>query len=136
INRILGKRLFRGKTSLLRFGTGLLGREVHWVGYGLNERGKRAAGAYLYVDNLYVNFLQRFGWIALIAALILLTWAMARIYRARRYELLIVFAILAMHSLIDDRILLLSYNTFWIAAAHSIARGGPPREDWDYESIA
>ena len=136
LNKILGRRLFHGRTSLNRFGAGLFGREVRWVGYGLNEHGHRSGARYLYVDNLYVNFLQRFGWIALILALVLLTWAIFRIYRARRYELLIIFLLLALHSLIDDRILYLSYNTFWIAAVHALNRGYAQKEEWDYESIA
>ena len=136
LNKMLGRRLFHGRTSLNRFGAGLFGREVRWVGYGLNEHGHRSGARYLYVDNLYVNFLQRFGWIALILALVLLTWAIFRIYRARRYELLIIFLLLALHSLIDDRILYLSYNTFWIAAVHALNRGYAQKEEWDYESIA
>ena len=131
----LNHRLKYGRQSIDKFGVGLFGHKVRWIGYGLNADGFAQTGDYLYVDNMYVNFLQRFGWIAFAAGVILVTYALYRMYRARRYELLFIFILLTVHGLLDDLTLQLSYNTFWIAAAHAIAAGGRYKEAWDYESI-
>ena len=135
LNALLGRRLEYGRQSLTRFGAGLLGRNVRWVGYGLNENGLPQTGDYLYVDNMYVSFLQRYGIIAAALALVVIVCALAAMLRARRYELLIIFLLLAVHGLIDDRILMLHYNIFWIAAAHAVGGRTREREDWDYASI-
>ena len=135
LNALLGRRLEYGRQSLTRFGAGLLGRNVRWVGYGLNENGLPQTGDYLYVDNMYVSFLQRYGIIAAALALVVIVCALAAMLRARRYELLFIFLLLAVHGLIDDRILMLHYNIFWIAAAHAVGGRTREREDWDYASI-
>ena len=124
-------RLQYARQSLDRFGVHLFGTKVHWVGYGLKSNGLRDTGDYLYVDNMYFNFLQRFGWIAFLIALALVTYAAWRLYCGKQYFLLVIFTLLAVHGLLDNLILLLSYNTFWIAAAWAAAAGPPLEVDYD-----
>lgn len=136
LNALLGKRLLYGRTALDLFGAGPIGRRVRYTGFGVTSSGYQSAHKYLYVDNLYVSFFQRFGWIAGLLALLLLTAAVFLMYRAGRYELLIIFALLALHALVDDQMLCLYCNTFWITAVHALMTGGQQGEEWDYESIA
>ena len=134
LDLMLDHRISYGQASIRQFGLHLIGTSVNWVGYGLDEAGNRSLGDYLYVDNAFVGFLQRFGWIAFILVVVLGTAALFRLYLAGRYELLFIFLLITIHALLDNLVLQLIYNTFWIAAAHSIA-ARPVKEVWDYESI-
>ena len=113
INGILGRRLEYGRESITQFGIRLLGNpDIVWIGNGLTKEGETMVGTYLYVDNLYVQILQRYGVIFLIAYLALATIAMVRCYKKREYLLLVIMTIIAAHGVIDDLILYLHFNTF------------------------
>ena len=135
LDNALNHRLTYGLQSIEKFGIHLTGHPVKWIGYGLNADGYALTGDYLYVDNMYLNFLQRFGWIAFVLAVVLVTAALIRLYRAGRNELLFIFFLITLHGLFDDLSLQLAYNTFWIAAAHALTAGGCRKEAWDYESV-
>ena len=135
LDQIFTHRLQYAKQSLDRFGVHVLGAKVHWVGHGLTANGLNETGDYLYVDNMYFNFLQRFGWIAFLIALILVTYGAWRLYCMKLYFLVFIFLLLAVHGMLDNLILQLCYNTFWIAAAWAAAALSP-REVLDYESVS
>ena len=135
LDNTLNHRLKYGLESIRTFGVRFIGTNVHWVGYSLNADGNAPTGDYLYVDNMYVNFLQRFGLAAFILAVILVTAALWKLYRARRFSLLFIFLLLTIHGLMDDLILQLAFNTFWIAAAQALAGEHIVEEDWNHESI-
>lgn len=112
-NDFLGKRLELGHTSLSRFGAGFFGSSViEWNGNGLDANGQKAIEEYLYVDNLYVQILQRYGVIFLVTYVALGTLTMIRCYYRRDYLMLLLLMMLAGHGIIDDLILYLQYNTF------------------------
>ncbi len=120
LDNVLTHRLTYMSESVSKYGIRLLGQEVGWVGYGLGSGGLTPVGDYLYVDNMYLNFLQRFGWIAFFTALVLVTVSLYAMYKKGRYELLFVFALITLHGMLDDLSLQLVYNTFWIAAANAL----------------
>lgn len=113
LNSFLGNRLILGQISLLQYGVNLLGKKIPWVGNGLDYNGKRATGTYLWVDNLYVKILQRFGIVFFIVFLLFITFALYKCYKTRKYYLLIFMMIIALHCTIDDGQLELYNNTFW-----------------------
>jgi len=114
INTLLEGRISLAHMSLQQFGIKLFGSNVQWIGNGLGENGKQTAGIYSYVDNFYLNFLQRYGTVAFGIVLIILTIVMQRFYQKKDYYAIIIFGLLAFHGLIDDLILYISYNTFWL----------------------
>ena len=113
VNAFLGNRLELGQTSLSRFGAGFFGSSnIEWIGNGLDPNGQKSIEEYLYVDNMYVQILQRYGVIFLVAYVALGTLTMIRCYLRRDYLMLLLLTMLAGHGIIDDLILYLQYNTF------------------------
>lgn len=115
LNKFLGGRLRLGQLSLMTYGISILGNsDIEWVGNGLDAMGKKSAKVYNYVDNLYLQFLQRYGIIFMILFLIITTAMMLECYRRHMYLLELMFAIIAFHGIIDNLVLYLHYNTFWL----------------------
>lgn len=115
INDFLGGRLLLGQTSLFQYGVTLFGQQIPWVGNGLGVDGTRTPGAYLWVDCLYIQVLQRYGIVFLILFLAILTLAMYHCYKQKKFLLMIMLSLVALHCMIDDLQLYLQYNTFWFA---------------------
>ena len=85
-------------------------------------QGERSTDAYLYVDNLYIQILQHFGLIALIIILTLLTATLVKLLKKGQIVLSIILISLSFHALIDDLILNIYYNIFWILIGSLIYR--------------
>lgn len=116
-NTFLGNRLYFGKRSLFQFGVSFFGKSnIEWVGNGLDKNGIVPFGESLYVDNLYIQVIQKFGIIFVILVLILLTIAMIKIVEQKKYILALIFTMIAIHCIIDDLFLAIFYNPFWIVA--------------------
>ena len=115
VNHMLGGRLYLANKSLNLYGFGLLGRPVEWYGNGLTVEGVRNYQTYyLYVDNLYVQVLQRFGLLILGLMLSVLTLTLSKIIKKRQWVLALILILMSFHSMIDDLNLYLHYNIFWI----------------------
>ena len=115
-NTFLGNRLYFGKRSLFQFGVSFFGKSnIEWVGNGLDKNGIVPFGESLYVDNLYIQVIQKFGIIFVVLVLILLTIAMIKIVEQKKYILAFIFTMIAIHCIIDDLFLAIFYNPFWIA---------------------
>lgn len=117
INAILGNRIYLANLSLHKYGFQLLGQRVFWEGNGLDAQGNYTTITYLYVDNLYIQILQRYGLVFLIIFVILATAVMLRLLRTNELVVFIVFISLGLHALIDDLILYLHFNSFWFTFA-------------------
>lgn len=116
LNEILGKRISLAQTSILRYGVSFWGKPVQWNGGGLNVYGKMSSfNEYMYVDNLYMRILQQYGLIFFLLYIGLHTIVLIKCYQKREYLLMVIFIILAFHGLIDDLVLFLHSNSFWLA---------------------
>ena len=115
VNHMLGGRLYLANQSLNLYGFGLLGRPVEWYGNGLTVEGVRNYQTYyLYVDNLYVQVLQRFGLLILGLMLSVLTLTLSKIIKKRQWVLALILILMSFHSMIDDLNFYLHNNIFWI----------------------
>ncbi len=114
MNELLTGRLDYTQKSLKLYGIPLLGQKIEWIGNGLGMDGKKELGETLYVDNLYIQFLQRYGILFAVVVLGVLTILMFEARRARDTHLLFVLSILAVHAMVDDLILHIWFNPFWI----------------------
>ena len=114
VNHMLGGRLYLANKSLNLYGFGLLGRPVEWYGNGLTVEGIRNYQTYLYVDNLYVQILQRFGLLILRLMLSVLTLTLSKVIKKRQWVLACILIMMSFHSMIDDLNFYLHYNIFWI----------------------
>ncbi len=115
LNSGLSSRLSLGKASLEKYGVPWFGQEVEWVGNGLDSAGNSVQAPYDYVDSLYVKILQRYGIVFTVVLMVVLTWAMYRLWKKRHYLILLISAAVAAHCILDDLSFALHYNTFWIA---------------------
>lgn len=129
LNSMLESRLSLGKRSLEDHGFGLLGKDISWVGNGLDAFGNSVEGPYTYVDCFYVKILQRYGALFTAALLSILTWSMIKLWRQKEYILLLICASVAAHCILDDLSFALHYNTFWIAMGMAILN--PNTLKWD-----
>ena len=115
VNHMLGGRLYLANKSLNLYGFGLLGRPVEWYGNGLTVEGVRNYQTYyLYVDNLYVQVLQRFGLLILGLMLSVLTLTLSKVIKKRQWVLALILILMSFHSMIDDLNFYLHNNIFWI----------------------
>ena len=115
VNHMLGGRLYLANKSLNLYGFGLLGRPVERYGNGLTVEGVRNYQTYyLYVDNLYVQVLQRFGLLILGLMLSVLTLTLSKIIKKRQWVLALILILMSFHSMIDDLNFYLHNNIFWI----------------------
>ena len=110
-------RISLGNSSLNSYPVNLLGHNVEYVGAGLNENGKRSNKEYNYVDCLYLNLLEKYGAIYLIAYIAILTRSMMNLEKRKDYVLLIIMCLFAIIGMLDDLGMFLHYNTFLFAAS-------------------
>ena len=114
VNHMLGGRLYFANKNLNLYGFGLLGRQVEWHGNALTVEGIRSNQTYLYVDNLYVQILQRFGLLILGLMLSVLTLTLFKVIKSRQWVLAFILIMMSFHSMIDDLNFYLHNNIFWI----------------------
>ena len=124
INKMIESRMSYGQQSLNQNGLSAFGiKGIQWIGHGLNMHGERTEGIYSYVDCYYIQIAQRFGFLFLILILIFMTVACYRAYRNGNFYLLMIFFIIAVHSILDNLYMYLQYNTFWLAAGMLVLAG-------------
>ena len=114
VDNFLGGRIYLASKSLYIYGFDWLGKNIQWVGNGLNADGQRSTMSYLYVDNMYIQVLQKYGLLYLIIFVTLLTLTLFILYKQRQYLLLLILSILAAHAMIDDLTFNLHYNFFLV----------------------
>lgn len=116
INKFLGNRLFYAQKSFLTYGVHLWSSKIQRVGFGLDAFGQMAADVkvnYDYVDCFYIQILQDYGIILTIVFLTIMTLTLYTMIKKKQYSQAIILVFFAMHSLIDDLMLYLYFNTFW-----------------------
>lgn len=116
LNEIFNNRLELAHKSLDLYGTSLVGKNnMDWIGNGLDSSGKKLTGSYLWVDNLYISNLQKFGILVALIIIVLLTITLIKALKIKDYYLMYILTFIAGRYMIDDLFLYLHYNTFWFA---------------------
>ena len=114
INQFLGGRIYYANRSLNVYGYNLFGQKINWIGNGLDINGQRELSEYLYVDNLYIQILQRYGLFVLVILLLIFTLTLHHLLKQKQYVLSLILITLSFHAMIDDLIINLHYNIFLI----------------------
>ena len=114
LNKVLEERLKLGYEAFQKYPLKIVGNEITYVGNGLNADGQKIPGRYNYVDCFYENILLRFGVVVFIALIIMMTVTMFVLLKRKEYDLLTGFTIIAVHGMLDDAIINLQSNTFWL----------------------
>ena len=113
LNELIGNRLLIGNRSYNIYHFSLLGNSnISWVGQGINISGEKIYDVVTYVDNVYFNFLQKYGILVFGFLLFFLTYMMYRCYLENDKILMMIMIVLAVHGFIDDLIQHIQYNTF------------------------
>ncbi len=120
LNASLANRIYYGYNSLLENGFRLFGQKITWVGNGLRVDGTPSSQVRNYVDNLYLQDLQRYGLVFLVLMIAVLTVFSWKCYKQQNYLLLYMLALTAGHAILDDLVFFLCYNTFWLAMIPTI----------------
>lgn len=122
LNSILSNRLRMGQISWLNYGISIFGREMKWVGNGLDTMGRLSNDIqnYNYVDNLYLRMIQQYGIIFTALFFAVNIYAATYYYKKKDYYMLICLTIISVHMMIDDLTFYLNYNTFWFAIGFGI----------------
>ena len=123
LNKFFGNRLRLGQISLEKYGINLLGKNIDWIGNGLDLQGNKTSGVYLWVDSLYIQIMQHFGIIFFCVFLLLITYALYKMYNSEDYYLMLILTIIAIHCIIDDLSIYLYFNTFWIPIGYYLLQG-------------
>ncbi len=122
LDKLIGYRLHLGYNAMRLYPVTLFGQKVKFIGNGLQANGKTTAGTYNYVDCLYESILIRFGLVFLAITVALLSISLVVSWKERNYSLLIILSIFSFHGILDDLIINLQYNTFWIVVGLCIVR--------------
>ena len=113
MNIFLEQRLRLGKEAFSMYKIKPFGQKIDFIGNGLTADGNEMVGRYNYVDNFYESVLLKFGYIFLIAFIVIATIAAYRCCKKKDYYMLVMLTIFAVHGMIDDMVLYLSYNSLW-----------------------
>ena len=111
INFILEGRLELGQDALITYGWPMFGANIQWVGNGVDENGLKPVGVYNYVDCAYIHFLLEYGVFAFVLFMISIMMFMHKMKQENDIIMMVVFATIAIHSMIDDATITLHYNT-------------------------
>ncbi len=138
LNDFLGNRLYYGNKAIQEYGINLFGHDIELVGNGLDMNGLKNNNTYNYVDCLYVILLLRYGIVFVFIFIIALTYTNIYLYRKKEYFILLVMVLYAFHGIIDDLMIYLYYNTFWLVVGKMILNNkyNVERSAMDVEKIS
>ena len=113
INNVLSGRLQLGYNAFQEYHIPLLGQTIEFVGFGGSTK-EIPEELYNYVDSSYLQFMLRYGvlfTILSIASYIILTYKRLKL---NDYKFISIIAILTINSMIEDRLLDVSINVYWL----------------------
>ena len=113
INNVLSGRLQLGYNAFQEYHIPLLGQTIEFIGFGGSTK-EISEELYNYVDSSYLQFMLRYGvlfTILSIASYIILTYKRLKL---NDYKFISIIAILTINSMIEDRLLDVSINVYWL----------------------
>ena len=117
---IFGGRIELAHDGLCNYGITVFGQDVGDTGNGFNPYGYVDPNVYDYIDNAYIKLLVRWGIIWTVITMTL--WSVSLYYACVKKDayLALCFIIIALHCLIDDLMLQLPYDPFFLIAGIAI----------------
>lgn len=113
INNVLSGRLQLGYNAFQEYHIPLLGQTIEFIGFGGSTK-EISEELYNYVDSSYLQFMLRYGvlfTILSIASYIILTYKRLKL---NDYKFISIIVILTINSMIEDRLLDVSINVYWL----------------------
>lgn len=114
LNRLLSFRLRLCQQAIATYGITLTGKRVSFTGAAVNAYGinVNAGTEYFTVDNGYLDILIKYGVIAEVIYIILVSYLLYKLLKTGNYRLYLIICIIGIHLLIDFSMLNLIYNVF------------------------
>ncbi len=106
LNNILSKRLSQCQYALSKYGFKPFGQPITWVTIGQSTPDNPAT----YVDTAYLQTLLKFGYVSLIALLLISTYILWRSFKCKGYSIAIVFACILVFGLFEQQPFWLEYD--------------------------
>lgn len=118
INSTISGRLSLAQDAFNKYGIKLFGTAFDMVGYG-SETVKRSG--YNFVDSSFCLILVRYGAVALAAVLVIYFIVERKALHSGKRKLMVAFALISIHSVIEHHLLELAYNPFILLAFTDIS---------------
>lgn len=120
-NQFITNRVKLGHAGFVEYGIKPFGQYIRWVGADAPED-----LIYNYVDSSYVQILLNFGPVILGLIMLGMTAYVWRICKNQDVYLLLVYFIIVSHSTFDPQLVMIAYNSFWLAF-HYVEGGEIPK---------
>lgn len=116
VNNVASNRLFFGKEGLRLYGITRWG--INFPQYG-NGGTTQSAQNYFYIDSAYMSYLLRYGVLILLLLVVIMLILNYRVCAEKEWVLLWILTIIALHGIIEDRLLAPATNPFlWLVLAN------------------
>lgn len=112
INKALSGRLFLGYKAFQEYSIPLLGQQIEFIGLG--GAVQEMSDDYNYVDSSYLQFMMRYGIIFTVISIISFMRLTYKRLKLNDYRFIAVIFMLSFNSMIEDRLLDVSINVYWV----------------------
>ncbi|HGO5815217.1 TPA: hypothetical protein ACK3JR_001083 [Mannheimia haemolytica] len=112
INKALSGRLSLGYKAFQEYSVPLLGQKVEFIGLG--GMVQEMTENYNYVDSSYLQFMMKYGLIFTVLSISGFMWLTLKRLRLNDYRFIAVIIMLSISSMIEDRLLDMSVNVYWV----------------------
>lgn len=122
LDQLLSHRLQLANQAYAKYGIGLLGLDIEWVGWGLTYAGDKPIGEYNFVDCAYLRILFDYGMIVFIGFVTLSAALCIVLYKRERYDVLIAYILTSASLFIDSQSLQIQFNVLLLLIGTLFAR--------------
>ena len=112
VNKALSGRLALGYKAFQEYSIPLLGQKVEFIGLG--GAVQEMSDDYNYVDSSYLQFMMRYGIIFTVISTISFIQLTYKRLKLNDYRFISVIVMLSFSSMIEDRLLDISINVYWV----------------------
>lgn len=112
LNALLSMRLDFSRRAIDRYGMTWFGQTISEVGNGLSILG---SAEYFFLDDSYIRILLKYGIVLLVMVLVILVLTSKRAADKRNFMLVIAIVAIAVHSIMEHRLIDMAYNPMILA---------------------
>lgn len=123
LDELVEGRISYANKSLVEYGVTLFGEDIPWIGWGVDANGNKNATTqfeYFYVDNMYIQYMQRYGMIVMMILLAVYTMTLKKARKDNDIYCLAILSIIALRFMIDNLSFQLYYNTFVLMISYKL----------------
>lgn len=108
-DHLMSGRFALAHQGVERYGISLFGKQIIFNTY---RPDRPLRGSYFYLDNSYIQYLLNFGLIMLFIIILLISLALYVQYQGKKWYVLLIFILIALHSFSDPQLIYLQYSPF------------------------